>query len=337
MSTDASPLMGPSGTEASAKVTSKWDDLQPALPKSVDGSHLAPCPQCGMENGALALQCWNCEASLTPGAPLRLVTKDGAEVAAPGADSEYRPEPATVANANAFAGLDLSALAAADTQDPSMGQEPGTGASAQGEASPQAWTPDAEQGVPVGFPATPTRTGGVDLRVIGAVFIAALFAGAWGYYKAHSDGPASSAVPFGAVPPIHESAGRSPWSDAPGAGESTNADPSAAPGNTRQSVDDALAAAERALSSVPPSDATSLPVAAPSFDPPARGELDPSGAAVSAKPSERRREASDGNANVRKASGSARSVRSQASPPPVPGRSCSPTLAALGLCQGPSP
>src|SRR5450631_2416112 len=244
MSTDASPLAGSPGGDALAKVTSQWDDLQPTLPKSVDGSHLAPCPHCGVENGALAQLCWNCEGSLTPATPLRLVTKDGAEVASRGLSGGGEPDVSATSDPNkppAGSGHNIRR-----SPDVSAVQAEADASSLMPE-----WTSALDQGIAADAP-PPTVTRGLDLRLIGAVFTAALIAGAWGYYKAHTANMAASAAQFGAAHTARPSTDPGAWGDDAtanltrrGPGPNTGA----AADTVTHTVDDALAAAERALSS----------------------------------------------------------------------------------------
>jgi hypothetical protein len=322
MATDAIPLAPTPGGEGSAKVTSKWDDLRPALPQSVDGSHLSPCPQCGMENGALAQLCWNCEAPLIPGTPLRLVTKDGAEV------------PRSTANSAAddFPGLDLSGLAA--SLEAAVAQAPAT---ADSPALPE-WTSALEHGIPVDPPPPPSRPGGLDLRVIAAVFAATLIAGTWGYYKAHSSDETSAGSALGTTHSDRPGGAPGSWNSPAPQGVATRslASPTAGPpGGVTQSVDDALAAAERALSSANSPDTATVNGAPPPGGLPQANSAVNTAVAVapSGKSSRKRREAAGdaGTAGAR----TSEPTRSSGTAPPVPGRSCSPTLAALGLCQSP--
>ena len=333
MSSDASPLAGPPGADALAKVTSQWDDLPP-LPKSVDGSHLAPCPNCGVENGALAQTCWNCEGSLIPAAPLRLVTKDGADVSRQAANAEAAPV-AAMTGAMAPPGGDTT-QPTQPTQTPAAPVDP---APSDAEDFLAGWMPALDLGdssEPSESPLPPEpRAYGLNLQVIGAVFAVAVLAGAGVYYKAHFAEPGLG--DFGGRP----NAGAGAW------GGSAQGSPTARPGGgastdaVTQSVDDALAAAERALSTPPGPDAAASAALPVSADP--RRSRVGNGADAAAtgqgKTGRKRRDASEDSAPAGPSASvdvPSRPTRS-GGPATGSGRSCSPTLAALGLCQAPSP
>jgi hypothetical protein len=328
MQIDPSQLTGPHTGDPQPKPASQWDALEPLLPKSGDGSHLMACPNCGMENGMPCLVCWNCEGPLTPQPSLRLVTRDGAEVAT-GAEPDTR----TSAEIDPLRASLLSALGEHPVRDDPA---PYAASAVQAQADARGWLPEWTTALDpqeqAAGPAPAADSAGINVRVVAGVVVAMLIAGAFGYFEVHSNSGAGSSNPGTVAEDGATAAGGSA-----GGARRPLAEAAATKAGQPSSLEDALQAADRALgaTAADTAGAAEAPAAALADDGVVPAEVPP------AAPKRRAPAASVAGAPTAKAAPKSTPPRTVAAPPApaapaAPPRPCSPTLAALGLCQSAS-
>jgi hypothetical protein len=328
MKTDTLPPTGYPAGEDSATMASTWSAPEPALPPIGDGSHLTPCPSCGVENGSLCTTCWNCEGLLTPTAPLRLVTRDGAEVV---------PTPPAHEGAPTSTSHSLRTTQSALLNEPGgpVHAAPAAGvpalhAGAEAGSWLPEWTSALNEELPDCVPTVLQEPRKVNLRLIAGACAVVLIAGGLGYYGVHASHPDWGWFGRGATVDAAARAGEATdetamRSSAAGAGAPASPD----------ALNDAIAAADRALAT-----GAGKAGAAASVDA-TRARADDAlsaGADVSAlAPAKHpRRTASAEPSAVARPPVHTPPSRPAAAPPPV-SRPCSPTLAALSLCSSASP
>jgi hypothetical protein len=229
--------------------------LQSGLSSSADGSNLAPCPHCGVANGASALACWNCEAGLAVAVPFRTVaglvdageeSEDPKQQAA--ADDEFRINLTSVSRDGYFESFGVPGGPAAPTEIPDARPQTDTGSLFH--EAPSAF----ESTDPAAAPSIPAAVATKRTREIVAAIVLASLVGAWAY--PHFRAPQDDTFD---VPLAPDSSRRSNGTVLlPASVTPTNADPtqtastnSIPPEGASRTADEALAAATRALAVEP--------------------------------------------------------------------------------------
>lgn len=284
-----------------------WATLTPAA-----DSHLVPCPQCGAPNGLSASSCWSCEANLLPLESIRRRRAPPTAALVP-----------THVPADADESLPVLTMAL-EGNDPTTERSMSTVPAAAAAPAP----------APMPMPAADRRRYTAEIIGGSVVVVAVAAIAAALYFDTPAPVGAAKSGGFISEPAALATArpAPSPPADSVGVGSA----PPAAAETSRTAALQALAVEPGAPAAAqsPPAAATDLAIA-----PSATPRVAP--AALKAAPAGRPRSTSR-SANVATALALPKRDRPDPSPTspnwqaPAPVRACTPTVATLGLCAGPS-
>lgn len=285
-----------------------WATLTPAA-----DSHLVPCPQCGAPNGLSASSCWSCEANLLPLESIRRRRAPPTAALVP-----------THVPADADESLPVLTMAL-------KGNDPTTERSMSTVPAPA----PAAAPAPMPLPAADRRRYTAEI-IGGSVVVVAVAAIAAALYF-DSPAPVGAAKSGGFISEPAALATARPTPSPPADSVGVGSAPPAVAETSRTAALQALAVEPGAPAAVqsPPAAAIDLAIA-----PSATPRVAP--AASKAAPAAGRSRSTSRSANVGTALSLPKRDRPDPSPAspnwqaPAPVKACSPTVATLGLCAGPS-